>query len=120
MGHEIGRMFWHGDVPWHGLGNELAGHKLHNARAILHDLRTLGESLWRRFSGSAEQIGRYYGGLANAFAARLTDAEGRALVTELDTALRAIGQLSPAFADGLSIGRGGGGCPDRDPAGIAA
>lgn len=23
MPHDIGRMFWHGDVPWHGLGKEL-------------------------------------------------------------------------------------------------
>ena len=41
--------------------------KLHNARAILSDLRIHGESLWRRFSGRKEGTLWYYRSLANAF-----------------------------------------------------
>jgi GTP pyrophosphokinase len=41
--------------------------KLHNARAILNDLRVLGESIWKRFSGGRDGTLWYYRSLANAF-----------------------------------------------------
>ena len=44
--------------------------KVHNARAILYDLRQHGPAVWSRFSaGPGEQLW-YYGALADAFAAR--------------------------------------------------
>lgn len=44
--------------------------KLHNARAILFDLRTLGDQLWDRFNATKEQTLWYYGALADAFEIR--------------------------------------------------
>jgi (p)ppGpp synthase/HD superfamily hydrolase len=41
--------------------------KLYNARAILSDLRQVGDSLWSRFSGGREGSLWYYRELANAF-----------------------------------------------------
>ena len=41
--------------------------KLHNARAILSDLRDLGEDLWSRFTGKKEGTLWYYRSLVNAF-----------------------------------------------------
>ena len=41
--------------------------KLYNARAILSDLREIGESLWERFTGGREGVLWYYRELANAF-----------------------------------------------------
>ena len=41
--------------------------KLHNARAILNDLRTCGESVWQRFSGGRDGTLWYYRSLANTF-----------------------------------------------------
>jgi len=41
--------------------------KLYNARAILSDLREIGDSLWERFTGGREGVLWYYGELADAF-----------------------------------------------------
>ncbi|MET0595110.1 MAG: HD domain-containing protein [Polyangiaceae bacterium] len=41
--------------------------KLYNARAIVSDLRQIGESLWSRFSGGREGSLWYYRELANTF-----------------------------------------------------
>ena len=41
--------------------------KLYNARAILSDLRVIGESLWERFTGGREGVLWYYRELADAF-----------------------------------------------------
>lgn len=41
--------------------------KLYNARAILADLRTVGDSVWTRFSGRREGVLWYYRSLAGAF-----------------------------------------------------
>lgn len=43
--------------------------KLHNARAIVADLRVHGASLWPRFSGGRDGVCWYYGALVAAFAA---------------------------------------------------
>src|SRR5262249_681620 len=47
--------------------------KVHNARAILSDLRKpdIGEKIWERFSGSKEQTLGYYRSLADTFLERL-------------------------------------------------
>ena len=48
--------------------------KLHNARAILLDYRTVGDELWARFKpGSGEPVRQYYRALYGAFAARADD-----------------------------------------------
>ncbi len=44
-----------------------ASDKLHNARAILADLRVLGDVLWRRFNGGKEGTLWYYRSLVGAF-----------------------------------------------------
>ena len=41
--------------------------KLYNARAILSDLRVVGESLWARFTGGREEVLWDYNELANTF-----------------------------------------------------
>ena len=54
--------------------------KLHNARAILLDYRTLGDGLWSRFkSGEGGSIRWYYRSLYEAFAARRDDLGPRAI-----------------------------------------
>lgn len=44
-----------------------AADKLHNARAILSDLRALGNELWPRFTGSKEGTLWYYRSLIEAY-----------------------------------------------------
>ncbi|MDP6951775.1 MAG: hypothetical protein QGF53_03355 [Alphaproteobacteria bacterium] len=53
--------------------------KLHNARAILADLRVHGPALWDRFNANAEDILWYYRSVCDALAAH----GGNALVDEL-------------------------------------
>jgi (p)ppGpp synthase/HD superfamily hydrolase len=54
--------------------------KLHNARSILLDYRTVGDALWSRFkSGEGASIRWYYRSLNEAFAARRFDLGGRAV-----------------------------------------
>jgi len=45
--------------------------KLHNARAILSDYRSVGEELWGRFNAGREEILWYYRSLAEVFSRRL-------------------------------------------------
>lgn len=47
--------------------------KLHNSRAILLDLRTHGDDLWRRFQAGRNSQLWYYGALASAFERRRGD-----------------------------------------------
>lgn len=55
--------------------------KLHNARAIVADLRVAGDALWERFSGGKEGTLWYYRALADTFArlgpSRLAEELGR-------------------------------------------
>jgi GTP pyrophosphokinase len=44
--------------------------KLHNARALLADYRTLGDEVFERFNGSKDEVLWYYEALAEAFTAR--------------------------------------------------
>lgn len=95
-----------------------AADKLHNARAILHDLRASDDhaALWARFGSPPKQIGWYYGRLERALGARLASHDGREMVMELTHALDAIAALPgcEAFGAGLAIGRVGGACPPGD------
>jgi (p)ppGpp synthase/HD superfamily hydrolase len=60
--------------------------KLHNARSVLADLRSLGEDLWPRFNGGKEGTLWYYRALVEAFETAGPDP----LVEELD---RVVGEL---------------------------
>lgn len=60
--------------------------KLHNARAILADLRSLGDDLWNRFTGGKEGTLWYYRALVEAYAAAGTNS----VVEELDRVVREI------------------------------
>jgi (p)ppGpp synthase/HD superfamily hydrolase len=44
-----------------------AADKLHNTRAILHNLRQEGDNLWSRFNGGKEGALWYYRSLVSAF-----------------------------------------------------
>jgi len=67
-----------------------AADKLHNARAILKDYRTLGDSVWERFKGGKEGTLWYYRSLVNEFRA----AESSALVHELDRVVTELERLA--------------------------
>ena len=64
--------------------------KLHNARAILNDLRTLGDELWGRFTGGKDGTLWYYQSLAMAF----NDALGNALSKELKRTVKEMDDLA--------------------------
>ena len=69
--------------------------KLHNARAILNDLRTLGDELWGRFTGGKEGTLWDYQSLVDAF----DDTLGNSLSEELKRTVNEINDLSmPADA----------------------
>lgn len=63
-----------------------AADKVHNAYAILRDLRTTGDEVWKRFNASADDVLAYYQGLVRAF----REAGGGHLVDELDRIVRGI------------------------------
>lgn len=67
-----------------------AADKLHNARAILRDLRRLGDELWPRFSGGREGVLWYYRALVGAYQA----AGNNELVEELDRTVSEIERRS--------------------------
>jgi len=69
-----------------------AADKLHNARAILRDYRTQGESLWSRFNGGKEGTLWYYRCLVEAF----RQTESSELVEELDRVVSEIESLANA------------------------
>jgi (p)ppGpp synthase/HD superfamily hydrolase len=63
-----------------------AADKVHNAYAILRDLRNIGEAVWSRFSATPDDVMAYYEGLVRAY----REAGGGRLVDELDRIVRAI------------------------------
>jgi GTP pyrophosphokinase len=67
-----------------------AADKLHNARTILTDYRTLGESLWSRFNGGKEGTLWYY----RAVVAVLRDSGPVPLVDELERVVSKIELLA--------------------------
>lgn len=67
--------------------------KLHNARAILSDLRSCGQSVWLRFNRPEPDQLWYYRSLADAFMAHVPAIPGR-LADELDRTVSAIERIS--------------------------
>jgi (p)ppGpp synthase/HD superfamily hydrolase len=63
-----------------------AADKVHNAYAILRDLRTHGEDVWARFKASPDDILWYYDALVRAY----RQAGGGHLVDELERVVRGI------------------------------
>jgi GTP pyrophosphokinase len=63
-----------------------AADKVHNAYAILRDLRNTGERVWERFNASSDDVVAYYHSLVRAY----REAGGGRLVDELDRIVRAI------------------------------
>lgn len=63
-----------------------AADKVHNAYAILRDLRNTGERVWSRFSAAPDDVMSYYEGLVRAY----RESGGGPLVDELDRIVRGI------------------------------
>lgn len=63
-----------------------AADKVHNAYAILRDLRNVGDKVWDRFNAPADDVVAYYESLVRAF----REAGGGKLVDELDRIVRGI------------------------------
>jgi (p)ppGpp synthase/HD superfamily hydrolase len=63
-----------------------AADKVHNAYAILRDLRNSGERVWERFTATPDDVLAYYESLVRAF----REAGGGLLVDELDRIVRGI------------------------------
>jgi (p)ppGpp synthase/HD superfamily hydrolase len=63
-----------------------AADKVHNAYAILRDLRNSGEAVWGRFNAAPDDILSYYESLVRAY----REAGGGRLVDELDRIVRGI------------------------------
>ncbi len=67
-----------------------AADKLHNARAILHNLREEGDNLWSRFNGGKEGALWYYRSLVSAF----REHGSNELIEELDRVMTEIERLA--------------------------
>ena len=63
-----------------------AADKVHNAYAILRDLRNVGEAVWTRFNAGADDVFAYYHSLVRAY----KEAGGGRLVDELERIVRGI------------------------------
>jgi (p)ppGpp synthase/HD superfamily hydrolase len=63
-----------------------AADKVHNAYAILRDLRNDGEQVWQRFNATADDVMAYYQALVRSY----REAGGGKLVDELDRIVRGI------------------------------
>ncbi len=72
-----------------------AADKLHNARSILNDYRTLGEEIWQRFAGRKEGTLWYYRSVLDV----LSQAGKTPLVEELDRVVRQLEQLAARESD---------------------
>jgi (p)ppGpp synthase/HD superfamily hydrolase len=69
-----------------------AADKLHNARAIVGDLRAHGEDVWRRFHKSKAEALGYYADLIPAL--RGGDARSRRIVEEFERTVRVMQELA--------------------------
>jgi GTP pyrophosphokinase len=63
-----------------------ASDKVHNTYVLLRDLRNQGDTVWTRYSASADDVVTYYRTLVRSF----REAGGGPLVDELDRIVRAI------------------------------
>jgi len=90
-----------------------AADKLHNARAILHDLRN-GEAVFERFNSPQQQQGWYYGSLARVLHERLSGLDAMPLAVALRRTLEEISgeRGAGSFAMGLQRGLQGEPCPE--------
>lgn len=66
--------------------------KLHNARAILIDLRCVGDELWSRFSADRDSVVWYYRALATEFTKR----DAGPMADELERVVKDIEELIAA------------------------
>lgn len=69
-----------------------ASDKLHNARAIVGDLRVIGAKVWKRFNAPRQGQLWYYRALVTAF--RANPAHNPALVAELDRTVTEMERLA--------------------------
>jgi (p)ppGpp synthase/HD superfamily hydrolase len=69
-----------------------AADKLHNARAMVADLRTVGDDLWSRFNAPNDDVLWYQRALVVTF--RANPAHNAALVTELDRTVATLERLA--------------------------
>ena len=69
--------------------------KLHNARAILADLRTVGDAIWGRFNGGRDGTLWYYRSLIKVFRRRSPGPRGKELVAELERVFKEVKRLTP-------------------------
>lgn len=67
-----------------------AADKLHNARSVLTDYRSIGESVWERFAGQRAGTLWYYRALAREFRRR----KSNRVIAELNRAVRELGALA--------------------------
>ena len=77
-----------------GIRLVLAADKIHNARAIARDLRTLGDALWSRFSGGRAGTLWYYRAACEA----LHDGWNHPVLIELEEAVAALEQAAEECA----------------------
>lgn len=68
--------------------------KLHNARAILSDLKTVGSSVFDRFTASKEETIWYYTSLSSLFSSKLKNTKGAIAARELMDTVTEIKRLS--------------------------
>ncbi|NOT14650.1 MAG: HD domain-containing protein [Methylotenera sp.] len=68
--------------------------KLHNARSILIDLKTVGASVFNRFSTTQEETIWYYTSLANIFSSRLQNSQGAIAAMQLSETVSEIQRLT--------------------------
>lgn len=68
--------------------------KLHNARAILSDLKTVGISVFDRFTASKEETIWYYTSLSSLFLSKLKNTKGAIAARELIDTVAEIKKLS--------------------------
>ena len=68
--------------------------KLHNARAILSDLKTVGSSVFDRFTASKEETIWYYTSLSSLFTSKLKNTNGAIAARELMDTVAEIKRLS--------------------------
>jgi (p)ppGpp synthase/HD superfamily hydrolase len=71
-----------------------ASDKLHNARALLRDIRTDGRRVWDRFTGKRDDTLWYYRALIEAFRRAQGDARLAPLIDELDRVVTEIEALA--------------------------
>jgi (p)ppGpp synthase/HD superfamily hydrolase len=68
--------------------------KLHNARAILSDLKTVGNSVFDRFTASKDETLWYYTSLSSLFLRKLKNTKGEIAARELSDTVSGIKLLS--------------------------